>query len=100
MNQALKIGICAVAAVMMQPIVVAPASAEYLGYGNGDPGNWDYNTEQAGGPCNIPGTRALDAVTGQPKCCSQYNPMSACPLATAEPRPLYRSAHRSQNPQS
>ena len=27
-----------------------PASASYLGYGNGDPGNWDFWTEQKGGP--------------------------------------------------
>lgn len=27
-----------------------PAHATYLGYGNGDPGNWDLWTEQAGGP--------------------------------------------------
>lgn len=27
----------------------APASAYYLGYGNGDPGNWDFWTEQNGG---------------------------------------------------
>jgi hypothetical protein len=26
-----------------------PASAYYLGYGNGDPGNWDFWTEQNGG---------------------------------------------------
>ncbi len=26
-----------------------PASANYLGYGNGDPGNWDFWTEQNGG---------------------------------------------------
>jgi hypothetical protein len=25
------------------------ANAYYLGYGNGDPGNWDYWTEQHGG---------------------------------------------------
>jgi hypothetical protein len=27
-----------------------PASASYLGYGNGYPGDWDLWTEQAGGP--------------------------------------------------
>jgi hypothetical protein len=26
------------------------ANASYLGYGNGDPGNWDFWTEQNGGP--------------------------------------------------
>ena len=26
-----------------------PASAAYTGYGNGDPGNWDFWTEQNGG---------------------------------------------------
>lgn len=86
MNRAVTIGICAVAGLVMQTAFVGSASAEYLGYGNGDPGNWDYNTEQAGGPCNLPGQRAIDASTGQPKCCSQYNPMSQCPLARAEPR--------------
>jgi len=85
----------------MQWAVAASASAEYLGYDNGDPGNWSYNTEQAGGPCNLPGQRAIDAATGQPKCCSQYNPMSACPLTHspirfyrhAEPRPRHVAGH-------
>lgn len=96
MNRAFLIGICAAAGVMMQAAVATSASAAYLGYGNGDPGNWDFATEQAGGPCNLPGQRALDATTGQPKCCSKYNPMSACPLAGAFEVPMHapRYAHR------
>ncbi|HWK38682.1 MAG TPA: hypothetical protein VNR88_07180 [Hyphomicrobium sp.] len=96
MNRAIMIGICAAAGVMMQASFVTPASAAYLGYGNGDPGDWDLQTEQAGGPCGLPGQQALDASTGQPKCCSKYNPMSACPLAGAFETPThgYRSAHR------
>ncbi len=86
MNRAMRLAACGIAGVMMQAAFSVPAGAEYLGYGNGDPGNWDYNTEQAGGPCNLPGQRAVDSATGQPKCCSQYNPTSACPLAHSQPR--------------
>lgn len=85
MNHGMKLALGAVAGVVMQVAVIGPANAAYLGYGNGDPGGWDFNTEQAGGPCNLPGARAVDGTTGQPKCCSQYNPMSACPLARSEP---------------
>jgi hypothetical protein len=60
---------------------VSAANAEYLGYGNGDPGNWDFATEQAGGPCGKGSAQAIDPATGQAKCCAQYNPESACPLA-------------------
>lgn len=98
MHQGLKLGICAVAGIIMQAAIVTAANAEYLGYDNGDPGNWDYNTEQAGGPCNLPGARAIDAATGQPKCCSQYNPMSACPIASAGARHYYRHVPRPNNP--
>ena len=98
MNQGLKLGIAAAAGVIMQVAIAASANAVYLGYGNGDPGGWDFNTEQAGGPCNLPGARAVDSTTGQPKCCSQYNPMSACPLARAEPSVhYYRHARRAGN---
>ncbi|MFA5898226.1 MAG: hypothetical protein WC829_03845 [Hyphomicrobium sp.] len=83
MNRTLKFGICALAGVMTLGAVIGSASAAYLGYDNGDPGNWSYNTEQAGGPCNLPGQRSMDRTTGQAKCCAQYNPMSACPLAHA-----------------
>ena len=93
MNRAMMIGLCAAGGMMFQCVVPTSASAEYLGYGNGDPGNWDYNTEQAGGPCNLPGQTAIDADTGQPKCCSQYNPMSLCPLLRSEPR-YYRHPRR------
>lgn len=90
MNRALKLAACGIAGAMMQAAFVTNASAEYMGYGNGDPGNWDYNTEQAGGPCNLPGAREIDATTGQAKCCSQYNPMSMCPLAHSGGTHLYR----------
>jgi len=90
MNRALKIGICVAAGIAAPALATIPASAEYMGYGNGDPGNWDFATEQAGGPCNLPGQRSIDAATGQPKCCSQYNPMSACPLAHTEGTRYYR----------
>lgn len=46
MNRAMMIGLCAGAGMMFQCVIPTSASAEYLGYGNGDPGNWDYNTEQ------------------------------------------------------
>jgi hypothetical protein len=91
MNRTIGLGICALAGTAMMSVLSGSASAAYLGYDNGDPGNWDYNTEQAGGPCNLPGQRSLDAATGQAKCCALYNPMSACPLARAEPR-YYRHA--------
>lgn len=32
----------------------APAGAAYLGYGNGDPGNWDLWTEQGASPPPAP----------------------------------------------
>lgn len=99
MNRAIKIGLCAASGFLMQAALIGSASAEYLGYDNGDPGNWDYNAEQAGGPCNLPGQRALDPSTGQAKCCSQYNPMSACPLMRTEaPRHYYRSSRRNTLP--
>jgi hypothetical protein len=93
MNRVIKTSICAAAGALMQVAFVMPAGAEYMGYANGDPGNWSYNTEQAGGPCNLPGGRDVDASTGQAKCCSQYNPMSMCPLAHAAPR-YYRHPRR------
>lgn len=96
MNRALKIGIYAIAGVM-QSVIATSAGAAYLGYGNGDPGGWDYNTEQAGGPCHLPGSQAIDPATGQAKCCSLYNPMSACPLAHAGRLHYYRHAHRHHN---
>jgi hypothetical protein len=96
MRQGIKIAACVFSAAMLQLAVVGSANAEYLGYGNGDPGNWDYNTEQHGGPCNLPGAREIDSTTGQPKCCSQYTPMSLCPLMHSEPRHLYRAPKHSK----
>ncbi|MCC7251682.1 hypothetical protein [Hyphomicrobium sp.] len=37
------------AAALFAASAAVPASAAYLGYGNGDPGNWDLWTEQNGG---------------------------------------------------
>lgn len=79
MNRNLRAAVFGAAAAMTLGLGATGASAEYMGYGNGDPGNWDYNTEQHGGPCGV-GSHAIDGATGQPTCCSQYNPMSACPL--------------------
>jgi len=93
MNRAIGLGVCAAAGLLLQGAITAPATAAYLGYGNGDPGNWSLNTEQAGGPCNLPGQRSIDPATGEAKCCSQYTPMSLCPLAHA-PGPVYRHASR------
>ena len=64
---------------------------------NGDPGNWDFATEQAGGPCGKGSARAIDPATGQPKCCAQYNPESACPLlrtGSKYDRPARRLSHK------
>jgi hypothetical protein len=38
------------AVLLMLGATAFSANANYLGYGNGDPGNWDLWTEQAGGP--------------------------------------------------
>lgn len=37
------------------------ANASYLGYGNGDPGNWDFWTEQHGGPRHAVAAPAMPA---------------------------------------
>jgi len=71
MSQTLKTIVYAFAGAIMLSAGAASANAAYLGYGNGDPGNWDFATEQAGGPC---------AHSRDSKCCLQYNPESACPL--------------------
>jgi hypothetical protein len=97
MRQGIRIAACVASAAMLQIAVAGSASAEYLGYGNGDPGNWDYNTEQQGGPCNLPGGHELDASTGQPKCCSQYTPMSLCPMMRSEKMHLYRAPKGSKH---
>jgi hypothetical protein len=90
MKRTLKLAACACAGILM----VAPANAAYLGYGNGDPGNWGFATEQAGGPCGAGSARGIDPATGQPACCAAYNPTSACPLAVAPPVRYYRHAGR------
>jgi hypothetical protein len=80
MSQNIRLTLCAVAGAALIGLGGASAAnAEYLGYGNGDPGNWDFATEQAGGPCGKGSAQATDPATGQAKCCAQYNP--ACPLA-------------------
>jgi hypothetical protein len=42
------------AALLLLGTTALSANANYLGYGNGDPGNWDFWTEQAGGPPPAP----------------------------------------------
>lgn len=83
-------------AVALTIATITGAHAEYLGYDNGDPGNWDFATEQAGGPCGLPGSRAVDPATGQAKCCAQYNPESACPFARTGTRYYRHSRHNSR----
>ncbi len=39
-----------ISAVILMGATAMSANASYLGYANGDPGNWDFWTEQAGGP--------------------------------------------------
>ena len=52
-----------------------PAHASYLGYGNGDPGNWGFTMEQKGGPC-----AGVKARNGRmPSCCLHYMPQGMCP---------------------
>jgi hypothetical protein len=65
-------GVLALAVAGMTSVA---AQASYLGYGNGDPGNWGFATEQEGGPC-----AGVKAHAGRmPKCCLKYNPMHVCP---------------------
>lgn len=97
MNRALKATVCACAGLMMLGAGAGTANAVYLGYGNGDPGNWDFATEQSGGPCGKGSARAIDPATGQAKCCAQYNPESACPLlrtSSKYDRPARRLSHK------
>jgi hypothetical protein len=42
------------AAIVLAGTAAAPANAYYLGYGNGDPGGWDFWTEQNGGRAPTP----------------------------------------------
>jgi pyocin large subunit-like protein len=51
---------CAVV-LILAGAAAAPANAYYSGYGNGDPGNWDFWTEQNGG--RNPETAAPEHVT-------------------------------------
>jgi hypothetical protein len=39
-----------VSALALMGATAGTANAYYLGYGNADPGNWDFWTEQRGGP--------------------------------------------------
>ncbi len=43
------IGAACAAALLIAGAAVPAANAYYLGYGNGDPGAWDFWTEQNGG---------------------------------------------------
>jgi hypothetical protein len=66
MSNNIRLTLCACAgAALMSLGTVTAANAEYLGYGNGDPGNWDFATEQAGGPCGKGSARAIDPAPGQ-----------------------------------
>lgn len=49
MNRPLKLAASGAVAALLMSTAALPASAEYLGYGNGDPGNWDFWQEQNGG---------------------------------------------------
>ncbi len=49
MNRPLKVAASGAIAALLVSAAALPASAEYLGYGNGDPGNWDFWQEQNGG---------------------------------------------------
>lgn len=49
MTRSLAAAAAACATALVVAGAVLPANAAYLGYGNGDPGNWDLWTEQNGG---------------------------------------------------
>jgi hypothetical protein len=55
-----KLAAACAAVLALTGATALSANATYLGYGNGDPGNWDLWTEQAGGPAK---TQAM-AVQG------------------------------------
>lgn len=46
MKRGLGLAVACTAALMLTGAVAIEANAAYLGYGNGDPGNWDMWTEQ------------------------------------------------------
>jgi hypothetical protein len=97
MSQTLRMTLCAFAGAALVGIgAMTAANAEYPGYGNGDPGAWDFATEQAGGPCGKGTARAIDPATGQPACCAQYNPQSACPLARTHSQYDHRARKQSR----
>jgi hypothetical protein len=51
MNRILRhVAVLGAGASMLTCAATVEANAYYLGYGNGDPGNWDFWTEQNGGP--------------------------------------------------
>jgi hypothetical protein len=49
MNCSAKSLAAACGSALLLACATLPASAAYLGYGNGDPGNWDFWTEQKSG---------------------------------------------------
>ena len=61
-------------ALLLGMSAMTAANAEYLGYGNGDPGNWDFATEQSGGPCGKGTARTIDPATGQPSAARSTTP--------------------------
>lgn len=52
-------------AMFVLAIAAVPASASYLGYGNGDPGDWDLWTEQAGGPDKLKAMQMRERADAQ-----------------------------------
>jgi len=59
-----KLGAALAATLVLAAAAVPAANANYLGYGNGDPGNWDFWTEQNGGrPMTMGHTGAPGART-------------------------------------
>ena len=78
MNHTLKAAAAGCAAVLLLAGGPTAANATYLGYGNGDPGNWDLATEQKGGPCVGVNAEAGARYAGRPACCKEYTPESAC----------------------
>lgn len=51
MKQALRnVAAGGAAVALLMGVSAGAANAYYLGYGNGDPGNWDFWDEQNGGP--------------------------------------------------
>lgn len=66
MNHAFRTTVLACAGALLIGLgAISVANAEYSGYGNGDPGNWDFATEQSGGPCGK-GTAARDRPDDRP----------------------------------